>query len=127
MLGHYYRYHAYNGTGVSVTVTVKTRAWKFASDGSRTDASEATRISGVSVGAGTYSNSSGIDNSSDKNLGAHITATFAPGSAATGPVALYLQHSTDGGTTWPSDGQGELLGSVMFAASSTAVAINDEA
>lgn len=126
MLGHTYRYHVYNGTGVSVTVTVKDRAWKFASDGSRTDASESTPISAVSVGAGAYSSSSAIDNSTAKQLGAHITATLAPGSSATGTVAVYLQHSTDGGTTWPSNGQGVLLGGATFSASSTSQLINGE-
>jgi len=127
MLGHTYRYQAYNGTGVSVTVTVKDRPWKFASDGSRTDASEAAQLSAVSVSAGAYSNSSTVDNSSVKNLGAHVTATFAPSASATGTCALYLQHSTDGGTTWPANGQGIFLGGVTCSASSTSVAINASA
>ena len=120
MLGHTYRYQVYNGTGVSVTVTVKDRRWKWSTtDGSRVDAAESTPINAVSVGAGAYSNSSTVDNSSDKHLGAHITATFAPGSSATGMVAVYLQRSTDGGTTWPSDGLGVFVGGQDFSASST--------
>lgn len=126
MLGHTYRYHVFNGTAVSVTVTVKTRAWKFGSDGSRTDASEATRISAVSVGAGAYSSSSTVDNSTDKNLGADIQFTAAPGSSATGNVTLYLQTSTDGGTTWPSNGQGLPLGTIGFNASGTSVTTSVE-
>ena len=124
MLGATYRYQVYNGTGVSVTCTVKDRAFKFASDGSRTDASEAARISAVSVSTVSYSNSSTVDNTTDKNLGSDITVTFAPGSSATGTVGLYLQRSTDGGSTWPSDGKGVFLGSVYFSASSTSVNAN---
>ena len=124
MLGEYYRYQVYNGTGVSVTCTVKEQAFKFASDGSLTTASEAARISAVSVSTVSYSNSSTVNNSSDKNLGSNITVTFAPGSSATGTVSLYLQRSTDGGSTWPSDGKGVFLGSVYFSASSTSVNAN---
>lgn len=124
MLGHTYRYQVLNGTGVSVTVTVKERAWKWASDGSRTDAAESTRINAASVGAGAYSSSSSVDNSSVKNLGADLLLTMAPGASATGTVALYLQLSTDGGTTWPSDGQGLLLSAHTFNASSASVTKN---
>lgn len=124
MLGHWYRYQVYNGTGVSVTATVKDRRWKWASDGARTDAAESTPINAASVGAGAYGVSSNVDNSADKYLGAHLTVTFAPASSATGTVALYLQRSTDGGATWPADGQGVLIGSITFAASSTSVAKN---
>lgn len=121
MLGHTYRYHVYNGTGVSVTCTVKARAMKFASDGSRTDDTEVTHINAVSVGAGAYSNSSTVDNSSDKMLGADAQFVAAPGASATGTVTVYLQRSTDGGTTWPSNGYGQQVAAVSFAASSASV------
>ena len=121
MLGHTYRYHVYNGTGVSVTCTVKARAMKFASDGSRTDDSEATHINAVSVGTGAYSSSSTVDNSTAKQLFADVQFTAAPGASATGTVALYLQRSTDGGTTWPANGQGQQIAAVTFASSSTSV------
>lgn len=127
MLGVTYRYQAYNGTASTVTVTVKDRPWKFASDGSRTDASEATQINAASVSAGTYSTGSSVDNSSVKNLGSVLTVTFAPGSSATGAVAVLLQQSTDGGTTWPSDGEGVPVVSFYFAASSATVIVNGEA
>lgn len=127
MLGHTYRYQAYNSTGVSVTVTVKDRPFKFASDGSLDyAAAEATRINGVSVGAGAYSNSSTIDNSTDEHVGTDLTVTFAPASSATGLVSLYLQRSTDGGTTWPSNGQGRVICAHYFSASATSVTKNAE-
>lgn len=124
MLGHTYRYQVYNGTGVSNTVTVKDRKWKFGTDGSLTNAAEATQFSAVSVSTVSYSNGSSVDNSTDKNLGAHLTVTFAPASSASGTVTLYLQRSTDGGTTWPSDGLGEVVGSHTFVASSTSITKN---
>lgn len=124
MFGHTYRYQVYNGTGVSVTVTVKDRKWKFASDGSITNAAEATQFSSVSVSTVSYSNGSTVDNSADKNIGADLLATFAPGASATGTVALFIQRSTDGGTTWPSDGLGEFVGAHTFAASATSITKN---
>lgn len=124
MLGVTYRYQVYNGTNVSVTVTVKHIQFKFASDGSITSSSESTPISATSATTGTYVVSSDVDNSSDKYIGSDITVTFAPGSSATGTVALYLQRSTDGGITYPSDGQGVFLGAVGFAASSASVKKN---
>ena len=124
MLGVRYRYQAYNGTGVSVTVTVKDITFKFASDGSLTFSAETAHISAVSVSTVSYSNATSVDNSTNKYLGSDITWTAAPGSSATGTVSIYLQRSTDGGTTWPSDGRGEKISSIAFAASSTSVTKN---
>lgn len=119
VLGETYRYQVYNGTGVSVTCTVKHEPFKYASDGALTFTAESTQINGVSVATVSYSNSSTIDNSTAKNLGAHVTFTAAPGASATGTVTVYLQTSTDGGTTWPSNGRGRPIGSHTFNASST--------
>lgn len=124
MLGIAYRYQAYNGTGVSVTVTVKDRPWKFASDGSITNAAEATQLAAVAVTTLAYSNGATVDNSTVKNIGSDITWTALPGASATGTVALYLQRSTDGGTTWPSDGQGVFVSGISFSASATSVSKN---
>lgn len=124
MLGHTYRYQVQNGTGVSVTCTVTERAFKFASDGNLTFAAESVRINAVSVATTAFSNSSTVDNSTDKNLGSDVSVNFAPASSATGTCTLFLQRSTDGGTTWPSDGQGIPLAGVTFSASATAVRRN---
>jgi hypothetical protein len=123
MLSSTYRYQVYNGTGVSVTCTVKEKAFLFASDGSITTAAEVAQIS-ASVLTLAYSNGATVDNSTTKNLGSNITWTAAPGASATGVVSLYLERSTDGGTTWPSDGQGIFLSGINFAASATSVSKN---
>lgn len=124
MLGTAYRYQIYNGTGVSVTVTVKQKQFKFDTDGSLLTSTEGTPISAVPASTLSYSNSSLIDNSSNKYLGANITWTAAPGASATGNVSLFLQRSTDGGTTWPSDGQGEFVSGIGFSASPTSISKN---
>ena len=117
-LGEHYRWQVYNGTGVSVTCTVKDEPFKYASDGSQSITAEATQINAVSVATVSYSNSSAINNSTAKNLGAYVTFTAAPSASATGTVALFLQRSTDGGTTWPSDGLGVQVAGINFSASS---------
>lgn len=125
MLGRTYRYQVYNNTGTSVTFTVKERPWKFGSDGALAyAAAEGAPISAASVGAATYGTSSGTDNSTTLYLGADVTWTATPSASATGTVALYIQRSTDGGTTWPTSGRGQQIGGIAFAASSAAVTDN---
>jgi hypothetical protein len=124
MLGEYFRYQVYNGTGVTVTMTIDEKRWKFASDGSLTFSSEQTPISASAVSTLSYGNSSGIPNSTDKYIGSHLTVLFDVASSATGLVQVFLQRSTDSGTTWPSDGQGVPIGGVYFNASSTDVTKN---
>jgi hypothetical protein len=124
MLGDYFRYQVYNGTGVTVTVTIDEIRWKFGSDGSLTFSAEQTPINASAVTTLAYGNSSGVDNGTDKYIGSHLTVLFDVASSATGTVFVYLQRSTDNGTTWPSDRQGELIGSVFFSASSTDVIKN---
>lgn len=124
MLGNYWRYQVYNGTGGTVNVTIKDRRWKFGSDGSLTFSSENTPISASAISTATYGNSSGIDNSTDKYIGANLTVLFDVSSSLTGAVSVFIQRSTDGGTTWPSDGQGELIGSYYYNASSADITKN---
>ena len=123
-LGNYYRWQVYNGTTVTVTITLDVMLWKYGTDGSITFSAESTPISASAATTLTYNNSSGVDNSSVKYLGAQITALFDVPSSATGAVSVFLQQSTDAGTTWPSDGQGLLVGSYYFNASSTDITKN---
>lgn len=126
-LGRNYRWQVYNGTGVSVTCTVKTRDWKFDSSGALAPRStEVTHINAVSVGAGAYSNPNNVDNSTDLMIGADVTFTFAPSASATGIVALFLQKSTDGGTTWPDNGKGFQVAAEQFSASSSTAVRNGQ-
>src|SRR5574337_1710816 len=113
MLGHYWRLRASNTQNQSITVTVKARYFKFASDGSLSWSTEQTLINAVSVSATTGTTaSSTVDNSTDKYLGAEITASFTAASATDGKqvVSLTIERSTDAGTTWPSQDKGIFLG-----------------
>ena len=118
MLGHTYRYVAYNGTGVTASVVVKARAWKFGSDGQKVDAAQTTPfnappsvIPANSLAAlATYSVA--VDNSYDRFLGVDIVATFTPSAAATGTMTVWVQKSTDGGVTWPDTAVAAVAGQV---------------
>jgi hypothetical protein len=126
MLGANYRWQVYNGTGVSVTITAKVKQWKFDSSGALVFAAESTPLNAVVASTLTYANSAGINNATDKYLGTQMTVLFDVAAAATGNVIVYLQQSTDGGTTWPTDGDGLVVGSHYFNASSVDVTQNFE-
>jgi hypothetical protein len=128
-LGHTWRLRASNTQNQAITVTVKARYWKFASDGSVTWSAEQTLISAVSVSATTGTTaSSTVDNSTDKYLGMNITASFTAASTTngTGTVALSVERSTDAGTTWPSQDEGINVGgrTIMAAETTTAKSKN---
>lgn len=109
-LGHYWRLRASNTQNQSITVTVKARYWKLGSDGALSWSSEQTLISAASVSATTGTTaSSNIDNSSDKYLGAELTVQVQAGSTTngTGALTVYIERSTDSGTTWPTQDRGQ--------------------
>ena len=112
-LGHTWRLRASNTQNQAITVTVKARYFKFASDGSITWSAEQTLINAVSVSATTGTTaSSTVDNSTDKYLGMTLTASFTAASATngTGNVTLTIERSTDAGTTWPTQDRGQFVG-----------------
>ena len=125
MLGKTYRFSVNNGTGVAVTVTVKRLEWKFTSAGALSFGTETTdaTLNALSVTAGTYSDGATIDNSANLYLGAGVEVTMAPSASATGTVAVFIQRSLDGGTTWPADATGEFVCAYTFSASSTSTVV----
>lgn len=123
MLGPHFRLQFHNGTGVTVTVTAKATYWKFAS-GAKVDSTEQTLFNAVATTTGSYQNSAGVNNASDLYLGMIGTVLFDIASSSTGLVRLILQESTDGGTTWPSNGEGLEIASNYFSASATDVTTN---
>lgn len=112
-LGHTWRLRASNTQNQAITVTVKARYFKFASDGSVTWSAEQTLLNAASVAATSGTTpSSTVDNSADKWLGMTITASFTAASATngTGTVLMTLERSTDAGTTWPTQDRGVFVG-----------------
>lgn len=122
MLGHWFRLRASNTQNQAITVTLKARYWKFASDGSLTYSAEQTLISAVSVSATTGTTaSSNVDNSTDEYIGAEFTlsCTAASTTSGAGAVTVTLERSTDAGTTWPTAGQGQIVGGYTVTAADT--------
>ena len=120
MLGNYYRFRAHNSQNQAITVALTGRLWKFASDGSITWSSEVTLIASGSVSATTGTAAgSDQDNSTDKWLGAELTlsCTAAAATNSTGSITITLERSTDAGTTWPTSGQGEVVGGYAVSSS----------
>lgn len=112
MLGHTYRYAAYNASGASVDVTITELRWKFSSNGAVVWSSETTRMNAQTVADAAQEESSTIDNSTDLYIGAQLTVVAA-GSGSDGVVTIFLEQSTDGGTDWPGDQGGIPIGAVV--------------
>lgn len=113
MLGRNFRFRVSNTQNQNVTVTLTYRPYKFDSSGALVYGSEVTAISAVSVAATTgTTNQTGVDNSTALNIGAEITVSFTAAAATngTGAMIVTLERSTDGGTTWPTAGLGEMVG-----------------
>ncbi len=118
MLGRNWRLRASNTQNQNITVTVKARYFRFASDGSLEWSAEQTLINAVSVSATTGTTvSSAVPNDTDKYLGAELTVSLTAASTTDGSndVAFTLERSTDGGTTWPTAGRGIFVGSDTLA------------
>ena len=119
MLGRNFRLRASNTQNQNITVTLTARFWKYDSVGALVYSAEQTLISAVSVTAtsGTAA-SSAVDNSSTLWIGAEFTLSCAAASATNGAgaVTVTLERSTDAGTTWPTAGQGEIVGGLTLVA-----------
>lgn len=113
-LGRNYRFTAYNATGQTIAaagIVVKARRWKFDSAGVVVyEASEASLMSnGSTIANGAYASSAAVDNSTDKYVGGVAAVTVTAPASAAGYVAIYCEASTDGGTTFPTNGRGTLV------------------
>jgi hypothetical protein len=124
-LGRNYRIRAHNTQNQAVTVAVLGRRWKFGTDGSIDNDTESTLLTSVSVAATTgVQVGSDIDNSTGNWIGANLTVAFtaAVTTNATGTVSLWLEQSTDGGTTWPAVGGTQPPGGIFIGAYTLTVA-----
>lgn len=123
-LGNTWRFHVKNATGgvsSATASTIKGKRWKPGSAGEADyEASEQTLFSNGSIASGGYANGSANDNdvSGAGYYGLAGLITIVNGSSA-GYYEIYIQQSSDGGTTWPDNGQGELVAVVYAAASAT--------
>lgn len=130
-LGPSFRFVVDNRSGVALAaggVVIKYKRSKFDSSGTWTpETTEQTVTVGTSLANGTSATSSAIDNASSGlyHLMMDMRLEYAGlASSSTGTVAVYLQTSTDGGTTWPDSTtnavQGRLVNAMSWSASSAA-------
>lgn len=122
MLGRNYRFRVSNTQNQNITCALTARLWKFDTDGSIIWSSEVTLVASGSVSATTGTTaSSNYDNSTDKWVGAELTLSCTAGATTngTGVVNVFLERSTDGGTTWPTAGQSEFVGGYTVTAADT--------
>lgn len=125
MLGHTYRFNVNNQAGVTVDVTVKQRPWKIGTNGALVYGSETTVYSKTALASGaTWTPDTAVDNSTNLYIGADLIITVTPSASATGYVTIQLEKSTDGGTVWPTGGNGEPAGYAYFSASAVALTLN---
>lgn len=128
MLPPSYRISLQNVTssaGATFAATVRARRWKYDTDGSLViESSEATIDAPTGVATGSFGFGTAESNTTTKWLGAWLTITVTPSASTTGSAVVQVQHSTDAGTTWPSNGRGFPLGSAVFSASGAAVTFN---
>lgn len=125
LLGRNWRLQVENQTGVTIAIngcTIKARRYKFVSGDIDYDASEQGIFDNSgTIADGAYDESSAQDNSTADMLGGEFELTVTTTGSPSGYVAVYLQKSTDAGTTWPDDGEGQLVATIDIAASGTQV------
>lgn len=85
------------------------------------EGSEASIDSLSTITTASYATGSTIDNSSTAYLGGTFKFTVIAPTSASGPVTIYLQRSTDAGSTWPDNGQGDVVQVFNFAAAGTQI------
>ena len=106
MLTRNYRLTAYNDSGAAVDITVTVRRWKFDTDGAIVyEDTESTLLSTTGTEDATLATGTSQDNTTDKWIGIGGIMTLENGTG-TGVVTLFLEPSTDDGTTWPVEQRG---------------------
>jgi hypothetical protein len=120
-LGRNYRFTVLNSCGqtlASGAIVIKARRWYFDSSGVQTwEGSEATLdTSGSTLATGSYFNGTAQDNTAPTRpyLGGTFKISITAPTSANGPITVWLQRSTDGGTSWPDNGLGTVA--KVFAA-----------
>lgn len=113
MLAREFKFHFVNNLGVDMDLSsnsanekieVNFKKWKFTSGALVYNTEDALTFSASDVADGVSAEFTADDNSSDLHLGLHGEMNVLTDDAsASGTVDLYVEFSTDGGTTYPSD------------------------
>lgn len=113
MLGRTYRFVVLNSLGQTIAIAgivIKARRWNFVTGTQTWEGAEAS----IDSSAGTTSNAayftgSTNDNSTNAFLGGTFKFVIVAPTSSSGTVTVYLQQSTDGGSTWPDNGGGQVV------------------
>lgn len=129
MLGNYYRVLPYNNSGTNSggagTITVKQKCWYVSTTGVPTWLATTTIFSNAALLAtasyGVVGDCTPFNNGGAANpcVGAEFECRYDGTGSPTGPVQFFLQRSTDAGTTWPDNGQGEIIATLNPTAAAT--------
>ena len=128
MLGNYFRVIVFNNSGTNSggagTVTVKKRGWWIGTTGVPNWSAVATIFSNaalISTGAYNTADATAFNNAGAGNpeIGAEFECRYDGTGSPTGPVNFILQRSVDGGSTWPDNGQGEIIATLNPTAAAT--------
>jgi hypothetical protein len=122
MIAQDYRFQLENNTGQSITsYDLKVERWKV--DSSNALSYEGTSMTALETNAtvtdGSFENTAAQDNGTNKYLGGHGHVDFVGNASADGIVVVRLQYSHDGGTSWPTDGDGIAIASWHVTDAST--------
>lgn len=127
--GATYRWQVYNNCGQTIAatagnITVKSKKEKYVSGALSVQSSPDTDLStSATTATGAVANSATIDNSSNLYLGGEIEFKVVAPASASGNVELWLQHSVDGGVTWPENRTGVLVAVLNFTTNGTKYAV----
>lgn len=119
MLSSHYRIQIANNTGVTATVSITAKRFKYASDALVYESSASTLAASMSVTTAGYNATATVDNTTNLYLGGDFAVEVTVSGSPSGTVQMRLQRSVDGGTTWPENGAGELISSLYITAAGT--------
>ena len=108
-LGKTFRFGIHNETGQEIDAdecTIKANFWDI--DGAFSG--EVTVFSNdAAIGSGAYIAYDTYDNSTNQYVGGtfELEVTYNNGDTPDGNVEVYIEYSTDGGTSWPDQGGGD--------------------
>ncbi len=117
-------------TGASDTITVTGKFTQITTAtgvmAANTQTTPIPSTAGNSLASGAVYNSATIDTTTGGTtlfLEGHFLITAVLSVAASGNINVFLQESPDGGTTWPANGVGQLIGVAAFTSAATVTAL----
>lgn len=118
-----YRFTIKNNTGQTITannINVYARRHKYVGGVLTYEGSEDTVYTNSgSVTTGSYDSGTGEDNNTDAFVGGAFRFSVTAPVSSSGTVELYLDVSTDGGSTWDDNGLGTFIAALNFTATGT--------